>query len=46
MKIALFGAGIIFACIVLAFFKGSTDAAMTKCQQKHSYDTCFQLFNR
>lgn len=24
----------------------SSDEAMTQCQQKHSYDTCFQLFNR
>ena len=24
----------------------SSDEAMTKCQQKHSYDTCFQILNR
>ena len=22
------------------------DSAMTKCQEKHSYDVCFQQFNR
>jgi len=24
----------------------SNNAEMTKCQEKHSYDTCFQIFNR
>jgi hypothetical protein len=24
----------------------SNDSAMKQCQQKHSYDTCFQLLNR
>lgn len=45
MKFAIFGAGIIFACIVLGIVSSSDDA-MTKCQEKHSYDTCFQLLNR
>jgi hypothetical protein len=46
MKIALFCAGIIFACVVLAFVNGSTDAAMAQCQLTHSYDACFQILNR
>lgn len=46
MKFTIFGAGIIFACIVLAIINGSSDAAMAQCQLTHSYDTCFQLLNR
>jgi hypothetical protein len=45
MKFAIFGAGIIFACVVLALFRSGNDA-MAKCQTTHSYDTCFQLLNR
>jgi hypothetical protein len=45
MKFAIFGAGIIFACIALALLRSGNDA-MAQCQINHSYDTCFQLLNR
>ncbi len=45
MKFTIFGAGIIFACVVLAL-AGSSQDAMEQCQKDHSYDTCFQLLNR
>lgn len=46
MKFTIFGAGVIFACIVLALVKSGDSKAMAQCQQTHSYDTCFQLLNR
>lgn len=45
MKFTMFGAGIIFACVILALARTGNDA-MAQCQQTHSYDTCFQLLNR
>jgi len=31
---------------VIAFFAFDNSEAMVKCQEKHSYDTCFHSLNR
>ncbi len=38
-----FGIALGFALLLNAL---TADSAMTQCQEKHSYDVCFQMLNR
>jgi hypothetical protein len=37
---------VFIAFIVMAAISLRDNSAMSACQEKHSYDTCFQLLNR
>ena len=44
--LGILGVAMILAAYAYMVFAASNHAAMDKCQQTHSYDTCFQLLNR
>lgn len=42
----MFWAMVALTLFTVASWLVPTDSAMAKCQEKHSYDVCFQQFNR
>lgn len=46
LALALAGLVMVIVSIALMMFLSMEHVAMAKCQEKHSYETCFQMFNR
>ena len=42
----LFWVMVTLTALTVAGWLAPTNSAMTKCQEKHSYDVCFQQLNR
>lgn len=47
MKVlGILGMVMVFGSIIFMAMVSADHAAMDKCQRTHSYETCFQIFNR